>query len=245
MSDENILSDFLKNPSNASKQILKIAKVKQNEYDLLLKRKGFLTSIISGVKIRLWYMDKYLEIYKFIQIFQINPKYNIEELFNDLADVFEQIALNNLLLTYASLIEKESKSNIETKEDLKLKYLSMLYNNTISKKQFDDKFGHHCINPFELKSKRFSEMTNIEINNIAILLKRFKQIKKGSLKEQIQNNPKNKFAIYSALREELKDCALKIISGIRFKCLKLQKVKKIKNIFELNYKEIIQLENGS
>ena len=117
-------------------------------------------------------------------------------------------------------------------------YLKKLYNNDISLKKFNDMFGHYALNAFELSSKRFSEYSKEEIMKVSKFLKEFDLNKAISLEGYLKNKKKHLFAVYSTLREELKYIALLVISNLRFELIKIQKERKIKNIFDMSYDDI-------
>jgi hypothetical protein len=236
MDETNYLfEDFIKNPTNMTNFVLTLAKKSQDSYNHLLYTKKFKDKI----KLRLLYLNKYPEIYAFINNFKKKDLSNeIENLFNELMKIFNYIALNNILLNYSFLINKDKRNPILTKEDEKLLSLRKLYNEEISLKEFNSMFGHYALNPFELSSRRFSEYSNEEMKKIGKFLNGFEVNKKYSLKDYLKRRKRNLFAIYSTLREELKYCALLIISNIRFKLIKIQKYNKIKNIFEMDYNDI-------
>ena len=227
--------DFIKKPTNMSKHILKLALKAQNNYNHFLKPK----KIKDKVKLRLLYLNKYSEIYAFIINFSKKDLPNsIEPLFWKLMTVFDYVALNNILLAYSFLTEKNKDNPILTKEDEKLLYLKKLHNKDISLKKFNDTFGHYALNAFELSSKRFSEYSKKEMIKISRLLSRFDLKKTISLKDYLKNKKKCLFAVYSTLREELKYIALLVINGLRFELMKTAKEKKIKDIFDMSYDDI-------
>ena len=227
--------DFIENPTNMSKHILELAKRSQNKYNLLLHPRR----LRDKVKLRLLYLNEYSRVYLFINNFlKKDLPDDIDNLIKELTNIFDHVALNNILLAYSFLIEKNKENPILTREDEKLLYLKKLYNNEISFKEFNNVFGHYALNPFELSSKRFNEYSKKEIMRISKFLKEFDSNKKISLKDYLENKKKNLFAIYSTLREELKYIALLVINNLRLKFLKIQKKEKIKDIFNMSYDDI-------
>jgi len=231
------IEDFIENPTNLSKYLLEIVTKKKRKYDYFLKSNNFIIHTSNSIKLRIWYLNKYHEIYRFIKTFKIKEK-KICGLFNEFSNISDFIALNNLLLMYAYLTEKNKSSSIITKEDEKLLLFKELYNGNISAKKFKEKYGHYALNAFELSSKRFNEYKYNQLMNLAKFLKNFKLKKKITVNECINSKNNNLFSIYSALREELKYISLQIISRLRYKLLKLEKEKNIDNIFDLTYKEL-------
>lgn len=237
MAGMNDFDFFIESPTNLSKHLLHIVKQMQKGYDSILGKKGWLNNIKSGVKIRLWYEDKYREIYGFTKGYKVKSS-EIISLFDEFRDIADRIALNNLLLMYAHLTEKPACSAIMTKEDEKLAYMRDFYKKKISLSEFNKKFGHYGLNPFELASRRFSEYYAEELRDLAKHLVDLKLNKKTSLKRCISKPGDGLFPVYSALREELKYVALLVISDLRSKLLKFQKRKNIKDVFALKYAEL-------
>jgi len=246
--DYNI-EDFINKPSKISEHLVRIILKTKKKYDLLLKPRNFVKRLVNIVKIRLWYLDKYLDIYNFLKTYKPykikSNKYfeNIKNLFFEFDKIYDLISLNNLLLTYAFIVEKNKSAFILDKEDKKLLCFKKLYDNKISEQEFKNKYGHYALNPFELSSRRFSEYSKNELINLAKYTKNFKIFKKIELKEYIQKKKKDLFPIYFAMREELKYYALLNVSNLRFELLKLSKEKKIDNIFQISYKNLIELAN--
>jgi len=251
------IEDFIENPTEISKHLIEIIIRVKRKYDALLESRNPLKKIINNVKIRLWYLNKYIDIYNFIQRYKRSrtkknkyplnsPKSaksavhikNMERLFREFEKIYEVISLNNLLLMYAFLTLKDKASPIINKEDEKLLYFKKLFDGEISCEQFKRKYGHFGLNAFELSSRRFSEYSQKELIDLAKYLKDFRPTKNIKLDKYIKTKRKNSFAIYSALREELRYLALFIINDLRFELLKIAKKKKIKNIFNLNWYEI-------
>ncbi|MFH1642961.1 MAG: hypothetical protein ABIC04_08765 [Nanoarchaeota archaeon] len=237
----NEIEDFIQNPTKLSRHLVEIVNKKKQKYDSLLRSKGFFENISINVKLRLKYLNGYKEICGFLKTFQVNGE-GIVELFKEFERIADKTAINNLLLAYAYLNEKNKSPPIITKDDEKLLYFNRLYNKKISTKAFNNKYGHYALNPFELSAKRFSEYTHNELLGMAQHSKNFVLKKHTELKDYIAfENSKNLFPIYSALREELKYHALYIIHDLRFELLKLEKRKNIENIFNLSYREVHNL----
>jgi len=245
------LEDFINNPTKISEHLIEIILETKKKYDLLLKSSNFISNLINTTKIRLWYLNKHLDIYNFLktykpyQIKKNKPFENIKGLFGEFNIIYDVVSLNNLLLTYAFLVEKNKSTFIIDKEDEKLLCFKRFYNDEISEEEFKKKYGHYGFNPFELSSRRFSEYNKNELMNLAKYAKNFKTSKKIQLREYIQKKTKNLFPVYFAMREELKYCALFNISNLRFELLRLSKKKKIDNIFQINYKDLIKLINDN
>ena len=245
------LEDFINNPTKISEHLVEIVLEIKKKYDLLLKSSNFISNFINTVKIRLWYLNKYLDIYNFLKTYKPyqmkkdKPFKNIKGLFDEFNIIYDVVSLNNLLLTYAFLVEKNKSTFIIDKEDKKLLCFKRFYNDEISEEEFKKKYGHYGLNPFELSSRRFSEYSKNELMNLAKYAKNFRTPKKIQLREYIQKKPKNLFPVYFAMREELKYRALFNISNLRFELLKLSKEEKIDNIFQINYKDLIKLVNDN
>ncbi len=242
---DDALEIFVENPSKLTKKFIEIVDKKKKIYDELLKAKGFLRQIINGVKLRLWYKHKYEEIYEFVKHYDIKTD-SVKGLFQEFDKIADMIFLNNMLLMYSHLTEKKKKniSRIITVEDKKMIMLKGVALKKNSCDEFKKKFGHYALNAFELSSPRFSEYNDNEIMKIAKFTKEFECKKNVELSNCI-HKPEQLFHVYSALREELRSIALLIVSKIRYKLLKVAKEKKIKNIFDLSYEDVLRLGEGT
>jgi hypothetical protein len=234
------LDVFIENPTSLSKKIITIALKKKREYDSLLENHGFFSHIMNGVKIRLWYLSKYNEIYSFLSNYKVKAT-SISGLFNEFESMCSMIALNNLLLMYAYLVEKDAASNIITREDEKMAFFNRLYHKEISIDEFNAAYGHYSLNDYELAAPRFCEYSKPEILKLSKFAKDFSSSKTIKLKDYIESENKRLFPVYCALREELRYHSLFIIMEIRTKLLELSKAKKIKNIFDIDYDKLMVL----
>ncbi|MFP4189763.1 MAG: hypothetical protein ACLFSL_01860, partial [Candidatus Woesearchaeota archaeon] len=149
---------------------------------------------------------------------------------------------NNILLAYAMAMEKNHESSIITREDEKLISLKKLAEGEISREEFNEEFGHHALNPLEVSSERFREYSDKKLKMMAENIPEPKTEGKIGIEEYIKNKPKRLFPIYNALREELKDRGIMIISELRKRLLELEKQHKIKDIFSKSYEEVIRYE---
>jgi len=228
--------EFISKPTNISKSIILFAKKAEEKYSYLIKKPKFKDKI----KLRLLYLNKYSEIYKYCCDYNTKNDFstNIISLFKEIEEIFGHIALNNILLSYSFITEKNLQNPIITKEDQKLDYLKKLYNKEINIDSFIDKFGHYAINGFELSSRRFSEFSKEELLKIGSYLKSFKIKKNQTLEQYLKDNKKILYPIYATLKEELKYIALLVINKIHFKLKEIQKKNKIKNIFNLSYDDL-------
>ncbi len=234
------LEDFIENPSPLSRHLVELAVSKKQKYDRLFGSKNFFTK----VKLRIQYQNQYLEICKFIRSYRQKSRpcdgtiQRIDSLFDELARFFDLIALNNLCLTYAFLVEKDKSNPILTKEEEKLLSLKKLYAGEISREEFNTAFGHYALNPYELSAKRFCEYSKEEILGLAKFLDDFSIRKTITLDAFLQAQKKNRFPIYSSLREELKYLSLWIVRDLRFNFLKFASENSISNIFDMDYDDI-------
>jgi len=245
------VEDFISNPTKISEHLVEIILETKKKYDLLLKSNNFISNLINTVKIRLWYLNKYFDIYNFLKTYkpyqmEKNKSFeNIKGLFDEFSIIYDVVSLNNLLLTYAFLVEKNKSTFVINKEDEKLLCFKRFYNGEISEEEFKKKYGHYGFNSFELSSRRFSEYSKNELMNLAKYAKNFKTSKKIQLGEYIKKKRKNLFPVYSAMREELKYRALFNVSNLRFELLRLSKEKKIDDIFQIDYKDLIKIVNDN
>ncbi|MBN2423039.1 hypothetical protein JXB41_07480 [Candidatus Woesearchaeota archaeon] len=241
-SQKTNLSDFIEHPTTLSKHLLEIIQEKTDKYDSLIKSKNIFENIIKKVKLRLKYLEEYKNIYSYISQFEIKTN-DILGLFSEFSEISEKIALNNLLLIYAQISEKQEPSKIITKEDLKLSCFNKLYHKKISINEFNKEFGHYALNAFELSSRRFCEYPEKEILKLASFTINYRLKKSLKLEEAVIMKKSRLFPVYCALREELKYNALLIIKELRFELLELKKKINIRNIFSLNYNKLKGLLN--
>jgi len=232
--------DFIEDPSPLSRHLVKLVLSKKQKYDRLFESKNF----FSKVKLRMHYQNQHRDIYNFICSYRRKDLpaektiQTIDLLFDELAAVFDAIALNNLLLTYAFLVEKNKSNPILTKEEEKLLSLKKLYTGELSREEFNRAFGHYALNSYELSSKRFCEYSEEEILALARFLDDFNIRKTTTLDEFMRTEAKNLFPAYSSLREELKYISLWIVQDLRFNFLKLASENNISNIFDMDYDDI-------
>ncbi|MGM5482208.1 MAG: hypothetical protein ACQESF_01990 [Nanobdellota archaeon] len=231
----NFTIDLIKNPSNISKYILELAKESYNKHTRLASSSKFK----DKVKMRILYLNEFNNIYSFLSDFSKNKNTkDFKLLFKQLSNIFDYIAINNILLAYAYNVEKVTMNPVITKEDEKLFYLGKLYQGSITITEFNKYFGHYALNPFELSSKRFWEYSNKELLKIAKFCEGFKINKTLSLEDYMKQKKEKLFPIYCALRESLKYIALLVVNDLRELLLDMEKKKNLNNIFDMSYNEV-------
>jgi uncharacterized membrane protein YgaE (UPF0421/DUF939 family) len=228
---------IIENPCKADEEIIRIIENNSKKYNSFLVRKGFFSNIISGVKLRLMYKTKYIEIKKYVDSFSYNNK-KITLLLKKIDEISSYIAINNLLLAYAFLTEKKRGKNIITKEDEKLENFKNLYDGVISVKEFKKYLGHYGFDNFSVQSEKFREYEDEKLKKLSEFNKDWKLINKIEYEDYIKKYENMKYPIYKYLREELKYLILKIIYEVRLKLLEIYK--KQKDVFSLEMKEIIE-----
>jgi len=233
----NKASEFISNPSNMSKELVRIVLMLNKEYEEEFSGKG-LKRFKADLKLNMYLKQGYKDLYKFLSSYKIKSM-GLRSLFKEFEKLYSKLLLNNFALTHLYLRNKEIQSNIKTKEDEKLLLLKKFYNKEISKKQFDKEFGHYAINAYELRSKRFEEYTEEELRKIAKLVSKFDIKEKSSLEQSIDK--KDISSILISLRELAKYKVLFIIRDIRKELLRIQEKKNIKDIFDMSYRDLYNL----
>jgi hypothetical protein len=234
------IEDMCVNPTNLSRKILEIAETSLKKYEPLFNSK----SIVSNVKLRLLYMTKSSEIFSFVDTYNYQniKKKDILGLFEELSSLFDIISLNNILFSYSYLVEKNKDNQVITKEDMKLDYFRKLSCHDITVSEFKKEFGHYGLNPYELSSRRFFEYTPDELMKLSKLAKTYRLLKSISLKEYMSGSKKSLYVIYAALRAELKNISMYVISELRYKLLEFKKSNlqksKDQELFGLEYDEL-------
>ncbi|MFW6230587.1 MAG: hypothetical protein ACOC32_01030 [Nanoarchaeota archaeon] len=232
--------EFIRDPSEISKHLVSIAKKKAKKYnDILGEKKGFIAGIRRGIKVRMWYLQKYHDIMDYLEGFSISET-SVEGLFSRFEEIADYIALNNVILSYAYLVEKTKTSDILTKEEERLLLLDAIRQEEQDPDALRDEFGHYALNPFELSAKRFNEYTDKEIKKLASLTE-FSTEKTKTLKT-CDPDSERKYALYTALREELRYHALRIVAALREQLEAMQKKTK-KNIYSMTYEDVISHED--
>ncbi|MBT3464729.1 hypothetical protein HN451_07075, partial [archaeon] len=198
------------------------------------------------VKLNYYAKEDYNKFYSFLILYNvaIHTGSNIEKIkkyFQEFEIIYDKIIFNNLALVSESIKTKKAICQIITMEELKIQYFKKIYMNKISKFEFDKKFGHYGLNPYELSEKRFEEYSKKELMKLASLSKNFELNKNIKLDDYIKKKKKDNFSILVGLRELGKYKALLIIKEIRNILLNIEKEKNINNIFSLNYNEIDSL----
>jgi hypothetical protein len=232
-----IIEEEPENPTSLTEHFLNIMKNVIVAYKEQFSQKDF-KKFIFLVKLRVKYLQKYQEIFEISQ--KTSLASGIKELEQQFVELSKNVALNNVILTYAHQVEKETFSDIITVEDRKHQAFAYLASKKISLEHFKHQFGHHALNPFELSEKRFSEYSQKELLKIASFMDGFVLEKKTPLREAIEH-PNQLFPVYAALREELRDKLLLILAEIRKECLSLQKKHSIEDIFSKSYDEVLHL----
>ena len=146
------------------------------------------------------------------------------------------------LAVFWKLNQKAGLKKPQLMEDEEQLFLSKFARDEITKKEFDQQFGHYALNAYELESRRFREYNSKELKQLANLVKEVNFEKIGNPKK-IYNNPLAKQQIYSnmlLIRSLAKYYSLQLIEVMRIKIIFLAKRKKIKNCFNLTWRELVE-----
>jgi len=224
--------EFVFNPSNITKELVKIVLKLNDKYEKQLK--GILNRFKAQVKYRLYLKEEYKEYYSFLKSYKLDKK-GLKELFLEFEKLYDKLLFNNFALAYAYTLGKDIDSCVLTKEDERI----LLLQKDI--KKFKKEFGHYALNAYELSSKRFSEYSDKELVKLQKLVKNIKIKDKIKLEKYLEQKNKKIIPILIALRELAKYNVLFVVNEIREELLKCQKQNNLRNIFNLGYDEIIGL----
>lgn len=245
------LEDFIEKPSNLSRHLLEIILDIEEKHKHSSGINNWLGRMINSVKIRLQYLNEYYDIYDFLKKHrrrQCNSRNSLEVIecfFEEFREIYKVISLNNFLLAYAYFLEKDSLNPVLNKEDERLLSFRDFYHGKVSFEEIKKRYGHYALNPFELSSRRFTEYRKEELIKLAKYTENFKTEKTIGLEKYIQKRPPRLFPVYSSLREELKYYILFVVNDLRFYLLKFAKEKKIDNIFQIKYEDLIVMKNDN
>jgi len=251
MSDFFKSSEFIANPTKLSLFIKDLAKQAERQQIDRFCGKNFWQRNVKKIQLII-HVQNYRPIYNFIINFD-KPKLtgltweNIKILISKLEEIFTQISLNNIFLSYWLNISKDSSCKIMTKEEEKIKILKDYSGGRVSLEKLKSKIGFLALNPFELSSPRYLELTAAEIKILAQNASKFKIHPRPELKEYLGRDLVSR---YIAMREELKWLAMQIVADLRINFLKIAKtlvakkiIKKQNDIFNLSFQKIKKLHN--
>ena len=247
---------FATNPSKITEHLVNIVLKLNEKHESDFKEKNPLKKFANELKINLYLKEGYKDFYEFLKSYKIPYNISAEKnsikklalLFEEFEYIYDRIMLNNFALAYAYAKNKDKNKQITnpvlTIEDKKNLMLKKLAKKQITPKQFKEQFGHYALNAYELSSKRFEEYSDKELLKIAKLAENL-EIKKEKveLEECLKQNQKQKeiIPILIALRELAKYDTLFIVREIRRELLKIQKEKRIKNIFSYSFGNIVTI----
>jgi len=235
----NDLSEYIINPTRLSKDLIeKIFIEKTKFYIANFNKKSMIGKIVSTFKISFLYVTSYVKDIDFLEKYKYKKYYRFQDIINELVMLANKVVLNNILLTYAFKIEKTKQQPVYTKSDLLYYDLVKLYQGKINYDHFRKKFGHYANNEYELSNKRYYELPNKELMNIAKIASKGRRTEKVKISKYLKNTNNKLFPVYNYLREEYKYLILLYFKDLRSFLLKLQKDKKIKNIFTMKLIEI-------
>ena len=231
-------TEFVQNPSNLSKHLVKIVLKLDKKYQDELKKRSFIKKLVNDVKLEYYCKQGHIEFYNFLKTYTVPKTKSINKLFSEFEKVYDKLIFHNHALGYFYVRNKPVSNPVITKEDEKNILLKKLFEKKITVKEFNKLFGHYALNPYELSSKRFEKYTLKEIMKLAKLASNYETNKTFKLNDYIVSNKKKVFPILVSLREYAKYNILFIIKELRYLLLDIEKEKQISNIFDLSYKEL-------
>ena len=239
MTEEYNAGEFVSNPSKITSHLVELVAKLNEKHESLLKTKNILKKFKSGFTLRMYMEDGYKEYCSFLINYELPKSLKLEEWFAEFEKLYDKLILNNFVLAYAYTLNNDVSNPVLTMEDKKVLALKKLYDEKLTKQQFDKEFGHYALNAYELSSKRFEEYSEKELMAIAKLAAGLEIKEKTPLEEYMATNPKNKIPILIALRELAKYKVLLVVKEIRYALLDMAKKEKIENIFDKTYEELV------
>jgi len=242
-------SEFIADPSKLSLFIKDIAVKAEKKQVVKFYSQRFLKRKIKKISLSMQ-AQNYIPIYSYILNFKkhklTNKAWeNIETLVLKLEEVFEKISLNNISLSYWLNFNKNKPSEILTKDEQRINFLINFHKRRISAQDLKKTIGTFALNPFELSNPRLKEYSQSQIKILAQNAVDLKIPAKPTLREYINKHGKDRFSIYSAMREELKWLAMEITADLRINFLKIAKIlirrkiiEKQSDIFKFSFDEI-------
>lgn len=230
-------NEFISNPSKASESLVNNVVELNKKYEKLFTSKNIFIQLNREMKIVLYLKADYLKVIEQLSKYKVpatkskNFRRNVKELLTEFEFIYDKLIYNNFILAKEYLKFKDFGVKVQTKEDERMNFLKKFAKKQISKKEFDNKFGHYGINAYELSEKRFNEYTEIELRKIASLSVNLKEIEKIHSQEFISSNEENRIPILIYIRELAKYKALLIVAEIRVKLIENAKENNIKDVF--------------
>lgn len=237
----NDLSEYIINPTKLSKDLIEKIFIEQiDDFKSKFNKKGLVGRIVNTFKIYYLYVTSYINDIDFLEKYKYKKYHRFQDIINELIILANKVILNNIVLTYAFKIEKTKHQPVYTKSDLLYDYLVKLGLGKINYNQFRRKFGHYANNEYELSNKRYNELSNKELMDIAKIASKGNRVNKLKISKYLKSTNNKLFPIYNYLREEYKYLILLYIKDLRLFLLKIQKDKIIKDIFSLNLKDLAE-----
>jgi len=162
--------------------------------------KGVL-KFVKNIKLYNLYKKANKIVSEFTETFK--PAKDMPGLLDQFEAICTHLAVVEQLIAYSRSIEGDSPLP-ETKTDKMKQMLANITTGTLA--EFKKEFGHYAEKPFEPACRRYSEYDDNEILKLA---------SKYSYKPKTTPNTKKLYPVYVSLREELRYCALLIVTGIR------------------------------
>ena len=243
----NLTAELAIDPTRVSEHIVDLVLQLNNKYEATCTSKNVLKKIKFAFNIKMYLKNGYLDYYNYLKssmppmLKSQNSIPRLTLLFEEFEKIYLRLIFNNFALVHAYASNKVISHFIFTMEDKKIVFFKKLYHGQISRDTFNKKFGHYALNAYELSSQRFEEYSDSDLLKIARFVSNFVVNKKTGLKEYISNGVKQITPVLIALRELAKYNSLFIIRDIRYELLRIAQEKRIENIFDMPYDEIIKL----
>lgn len=167
---------------------------------------GFLQRFYWTGKLRNDSSLKYKEFYAYVKGFKMP-----DDLVAEIEKIMGMIAESEL---YMAFLHKpgETKLTVLTREDEKVALLENVRLGKSDAARFRKQFGHWSEKPFEIRERPYRDYSDQEIFELS---KGLRAQERTTLPNEMKKKNPDLFSVYAALREDLKDCAIKIIDDMR------------------------------
>ena len=237
-------TEFISNPSNLSLVLVDIVE-SESRYLLKQLKSNFFRKNLITAKFLIYCKVQHQEFYKYLAEPAYFKEKTLSECLQSFTELQKKLVFHNMALAlFWKLNQKVGLKKPWLMEDEEQLFLSKFARDEITKKEFDQQFGHYALNAYEFKSRRFREYSSKELKQLANLVKEVNFEKIGNPKK-IYHNLLTKQQIYSnmlVIRSLVKYYSLQLIEVMRIKIIDLARRKRIKDFFDLTWRELNEVQ---
>ena len=110
-------TEFVQNPSNLTKHLIKIVLKLDKKYYDEFKTKSIFKKLARDVKLEYYCRQGYTEFYSFFKKYKVPKTKSIKKLFSEFEKVYDKLVYHNLALAYYYAKHKNISNPIITKKD--------------------------------------------------------------------------------------------------------------------------------